>query len=271
MGIAVNLERVTSLPAGFNLETHFSAALSYAHRTFMSDNRKASMHSEILYINTGLGLVSPLLHAGPLSFQARTDLSLEGGGWIKQFTDFDGNPGDDNFEGDGNIISRTQARLVFAPTQALRVTATGTVELTPSFSTAFPSSTDGSSGAAGLPETIHVVPTRIQGDLDINYRLPSGVDLFAGITYQHTPLGGIGEARIGAGTDSLRASAFIRGALDRDQTPIFMPGARREVGASLFYCLPNDPNSPAWCVGASGRKAIEDNSWAGSLSAEMRW
>jgi len=264
MGVAVNFSGVADLPAGFSLQGYISGALAYAHRTFHVDNTSESLHSGIIYINTGLGIVSPKLELSNFTFQARTDLVLEGGVWIKQYSAMEDD--DSRYEGDFNLVSRTRVDMTIRPTRNFQIAAGVELELVPSFRTAFPSSTDGSSGVDGLGQTLGVLPNRVTASLDATYTFPSGVDLTAGATYQHTPLGGLGEARVGVATDIFRGNIFLQGALDRDETPIFLPGARREVGFLGELC-PEGRSAPRGvCIALNGSRSLEDSTWSGSFT-----
>jgi len=269
MGVAVNLKGVTKLPAGFSLQSYLGLSLAYAHRTFRIDGARESLDSGILYINTGLGVVSPKLELKGFTLQARTDLVLEGGAWYKQFSTMDAD--DSRFEGDGNLISRTRVDVSIHPTRNFRIDAYAELELIPTFKTAFPSSTDGSSGTDGLWETLGVIPNRVTAGLDLTYRTSGGVDIFGGLTYQHTMLGGVGDIHGGVRYQGLEASAFLRGALDRDETPIFVPGAQRQVGFQAQACSSPNPLNPAACIGGSFSKSLEDPSWMGSLTVGARF
>ena len=269
-GVALNFQGASELGAGFRLEGHFSAALAYAYRQFNFAGTSSSLHSEILYINTGFGFVSPNFTVGDFTFSGRTDFVLEGGFWIKQFSGSDSD--DSMFEGDGNLINRTKIQAIYQASDRLSVRATGEIEIVPTFGTAFPSSTDGSSGADGLVDTLGAGVNRVTTGIDLTYRTDSGIDLFAGLTYQYTGLGSLGRAQVGVGSENFTASAFIQGALDRDETPIFVPGARREVGFQMNWC--NDFNSGTIsqvCVGAQATKSLEDEVWGANLTTGVRF
>jgi len=273
MGIAVNLEGKTKLPAGFSLEHHFSSALAYAHKNFRVDNKKEQLHSEILYINTGLGLVAPELKSGDFTFSARTDIALEGGAWIKQYSAME--DGDSHFEGDGNIVSRTKLTVKYNPNEKVEVALSSELELMPSYITAFPKAADGSSGTDGLFETMSVLPNRLTNNLNIKYGTIDGVNVFLGLTHQMIQIDGgvghLGKATLGTSYQNFRASAFIQGALD-EKTPIFMPGARRDIGFGVNWCdCLNADDSTSICLGAQVRKSLENDFWSGNTTAEVRF
>jgi hypothetical protein len=270
-GVAVNLQGATELGAGFRLEGHFSTALSYAYRQFQNAGEASTLHSEILYINTGFGFVSPNFTVGDFTFSGRTDFVLEGGFWIKQFSGSDSD--DSMFEGDGNLINRTRIQAIYQPSDRIQLRASGEIEVMPTFGTAFPSSTDGSSGAEGLVDTLGIGVNRVTTALDLTYRTDTGIDIFGGITYQYTGLGSVGRAHVGAGTDTFRASAFVQGALDREETPVFLPGARREIGFNFNWC--NDLNSGTIsqvCIGGQATHSLENDSvWGANLTTGLRF
>ncbi len=268
MGVAANLRGIARLPAGFSLEGHVSGAIAYAYRNYQVDGRRTSLNSEILYVHTGLGIISPRLQLGPVALQARTDLSLVGGVWYKHFEG-----AERNWEGDGNLVSRTGVTATYEGSR-VRVQAQGMAEIVPSFTTAFPSSTDGSSGMDGLSSTLSILPNRIQGGLDLTLRTGTGYNPFVGGTYQYTPLGQVGEARAGVVSDdaSIRASMVLRGAFDRDSTPVFVPGARRELGATFNWCNQSAERlrSPV-CLAVQVQKSLEDPGWSGTIGLEVRY
>ncbi|MBI2521761.1 MAG: hypothetical protein HYV97_15200 [Bdellovibrio sp.] len=270
MGVAVDLKGVNRLGAGFTLQSYLSSAIAYTYNTFRTPTSTETLHSGILYINTGLGVVSPKLELRGFTFQARTDLVLEGGVWMKSYSAMDED--DSRFEGDFNLISRTRVDASLQVTRRFRIDAGVEIELIPSFKTAFPSSTDGSSGTDGLAETLGILPNRTTVRLGANYQLAPDLNLFGGVTYQHTPLGGIGQVDLGLATSSFRASAFIRGALDREETPLFIPGAERSVGGNLLFCPGGSSTvTPMACIGANGSHSLENNSWNLGLTGEVRF
>ncbi|MEK6626771.1 MAG: hypothetical protein AABY86_17520, partial [Bdellovibrionota bacterium] len=156
MGVAVDLKGVNRLGAGFTLQSYLSTAIAYTYNTFRTSTTTETLHSGILYINTGLGVVSPKLELRGFTFQARTDLVLEGGVWMKSYSAMDED--DSRFEGDFNLISRSRVDLGLQVTRRFRLDAGVEIELIPSFKTAFPSSTYGSSGVDGLAQTLGVLP-----------------------------------------------------------------------------------------------------------------
>lgn len=152
-------------------------AIAYAHKKFQTETKSACLSSQVLYINTGLGLVSPKLDLGNFSFYARTDLTLEGGIWIKQYSDGT-NKTKNPAEGDVNIVSNTKVTAEYKK-GPVKVVGTAGIEIMPSFATAFPRATDGSS-AEGLGSTLGVLPNRVTTTLDVNYQVTPKVNLFLG-------------------------------------------------------------------------------------------
>ncbi len=270
MGVAVDLKGVDKLSADFSLKRYLGTSLSYAHKKFRVDSSSEELHSAVLYVNTGLGVLSPKLDLKGFTIQARSDLALEGGLWFKHYSAM----GDStkNFEGDFNLISRTGVDATLKVSRKFKLDGQVEIELMPSFKTAFPQSTDGSSGAYGLPQTLGVLPNRITGSITGTYQITPQINIFSGVTYQQTPLGGVAQGTVGAGNSTLRASAFIRGAIDRNQTPLFIPGAERQVGLNLVFCpVTGKSATPIACLGATGTKSLENKSWGSTLTGEVRY
>ncbi len=168
--------------------------------------------------------------------------------------------------------------LCYRPNDQITVNASSEIELMPTFGTSFPESHDGSNGAgpelAGLWDTMGILPNRITNRLGINYITEDGLNIFGGLTHQMVQIDGgsghLGRANIGVANESLRASAFIQGALD-ERTPLFIPGAQREVGFGINWCERFNEQNSSVCLGLDGRKAIQDGSWSGHTNAEIRF
>lgn len=271
MGVALDLKGIHKLPAGFKLQSYLASSLSYAHKTFrVASTSEESLHSGILYLNTGLGVLSPKLEIKGFNFQAQTDFYLEGGAWIKKYSEIEGS--NNSLEGDFNLTSRTKLDISKQVTRKFKIDGSIEINLIPSFKTAFPSSTDGSSGLSGLGETLGILPNRVTASLNLQYEVNPKINIFAGLTYQHTPLGGSVQGKLGVGNSELKASAFLRGALDRDKTPIFIPGAERQVGVELVYCPKFSAKTTAIaCFGLNANRSLENNSWGTSLLGEFKF
>lgn len=258
-GVAANLAGKSKLPAGFSLEHHLGGAIAYAHKKFMTDVKTASLQSEILYINTGLGVVAPQLDLGKFSFTARTDITLEGGVWLKQYKDNYGNKESSPSNGDANLVSRTTVTGEYKG-EKVSVKATASAEVMPSITTSFPSKTDGSS-PGDITSTMGILPNRVTTTLDISYKIAPKVNLNLGATYQYTGLGPIGEVRAGASGENWMLNTYLRGAFDRDRTPAFVPGAGRSVGAQFSWCTGDIVKKLPVCASVEAQKSLEDRSW----------
>lgn len=255
-GVAANIGAASKLPAGFTLESHVSGAIAYSHKKFATETKKSSLHSEVLYINTGLGLVSPKLHLGNFSLQAKTSLTLESGIWLKQLQ---GEAQMSPFSGDLNIVSHSKVTGEYNTDKVSVVGSLG-VEVMPSFATSFPKVTDGSS-MEGFDKSLGILPNRTTASIDLTYRPTNKTSLNLGGTYMHTPLGSLGEARAGVGVSNVTVNAYLRGAFDRDQTPGFVPGAVRSVGAMINWCTSEISKKLPVCISAQAQKSLEDSSW----------
>lgn len=270
MGVAINMNDIKSLPAGFKLKSYIASSLSYAHRTFITDDKFETLHSGILYLNTGLGVLSPKLELNGISFQAQSHVYLEMGTWIKSYSET--SEGFSPFEADGNIINRSRIDLSKKISKNFKFDGNLELSLMPSFKTAFPESSDGSSFAKGLGQTLGIIPNRVTSSINFNYKINSLADIFSGVTYQLSPLGSIIEVNAGASNTELRASAFIRGAISRKNTPIFIPGAERQVGINIKWCKENTERIKlSTCFGFIGSKSLENNSWWANFSGEVKF
>jgi hypothetical protein len=273
-GIAVNLSRVRQLPAGFRLEAHISSALAYTNQRFLVDARASSLTSQILYINTGLGIISPKLELGNFSLSASTRLTVEGGVWLKQYSDAM-NSNYDPVEGDGNVSSRTTVSAEYN-TRRLSLGVSTELEIMPSFRTAFPSVTDGSS-ADGFASSLGILPNRLTTSVRVNYRPSSIFDIGASAIHNYSPMGHVGEVRAGVTVRGVvrgeaTVTAYLRGALDRGQTPAFVPGAIRTVGVDARYCTGVEGRSslPICATLHFGRSLEHDEDFQFGAGLELR-
>lgn len=257
-GVAANLAGKSKLPKGFTLESHLGGAIAYAHKKFSTDRQTSSLHSEVLYINTGLGLVAPQLDLGKFSFSARTDLTLEGGVWIKQYADSNG-VAKDGLSGDANIISRTTVTGEYKGDK-VEVKASVTAEVMPTITTSFPSDTKGGN-ASDIFSTMGIGANTITTTVDGKYKVTPKINLNLGATYQYTGLGPIGEVRTGVSGTNWAVNAYLRGALDRDRTPAFVPGAGRVGGVQFNWCTGDLIAKLPICASAEAQKSLEGPGW----------